>query len=245
MRAQPPFGAVYFDCDSTLSTIEGVDELVAGLDRRTQQELLLLTQRAMEGSLPLGAVYETRLAQIAPNRSALVGVGTRYVDRVVEDAGNVVAALQYLGKHVGIVSGGLLLPVRMLAQTLGIDPANVYAVPLHFHDDGSYRDFDRQCPLWQNGGKIDVLRALPASHRPLVFVGDGVTDLETQGTAADLFVGFGGVVVRQKVKATAQAWIESPSLASLLPLVLTGEELARLADDPRFHLLVHRATATT
>ena len=78
-----------------------------------------------------------------------------------------------------------------------------------------------------------------------MFVGDGVTDLETQGTAADLFVGFGGVVVRQKVKATAQAWIESPSLASLLPLVLTGEELARLADDPRFHLLVHRATATT
>lgn len=245
MAARPPFHAVYFDCDSTLSAIEGVDELTAGLGADAQRELLALTQRAMEGSLPLAEVYETRLSRIAPTRRALDAVGAAYVTNVVADAPLVVAALRSLHKHVGIVSGGLLAPIEVLARHLGIEPANVHAVPVRFTTDGSYRDFDRACPLWKNGGKIEVLRALPAAHRPLAFVGDGATDLETQGTAADLFVGFGGVAVRPKVKAAAEAWIETPSLAPILPLVLTPAELVRLEHNPDFAALTLRARQRT
>lgn len=239
--AAPPFAAVYFDCDSTLATVEGIDELVSGLAPAQQREVLALTQQAMDGTLPLADVYRSRLATIAPSRDALVAVGARYVAAMVPDADGVVQALQHLGKRVGIVSGGLLAPVQALAHHLGVHPSHVHAVPLQFAADGSYLDFDRSCPLWQNGGKVTVLKALPPDHRPLAFVGDGITDLETQGTAADLFVGFGGVAAREKVRTAAQAWFDTPTLAPLLRIVLSPPELARLGAEPRFAPLLSRA----
>lgn len=233
----PPFAAVYFDCDSTLSSIEGVDELLQNLAPELTAEIRLLTEQAMNGTAPLAAIYERRLARIAPSRAMLARVGELYIERAVADAGLVVQALQHLGKHVGVVSGGLLPPVRHLALHLGVPEANVHAVPIRFAADGSYRDFDRSSPLWQNGGKVTVLQALPAAHRPVAFVGDGATDLETQGTAAR-FVGFGGVVARDAVRRGAEFFAAGPGLASVLPFVLDAVERARLAGDPRFSSLV-------
>ena len=113
-------------------------------------------------------------------------------------------------------------------------------MPIEFAADGSYRDFDKSSPLWRNGGKVEVLRALPKSSRPIAFIGDGATDLETQGTA-DLFIGFGGVAVRQTVKANAQAYFATPSLAPLLTFVLTAEERSRLQNKLRFADLLTRS----
>ncbi|MBK8100195.1 MAG: HAD-IB family phosphatase [Planctomycetes bacterium] len=235
----PPFASICFDCDSTLATLEGVDELIALVPAAARADLAALTTAAMEGRLPLAEVYESRLRVLAPTRAQLERVGQAYVDHVVPDARGVVEALQFLGKLVAIVSGGLLDPVQVLARHLGI--TEVHAVPLLFHDDGTYRDFDRRSPLWRNGGKNDVLRSLPASWRPLAFVGDGVTDLETQGIA-DRFVGFGGVVVRPKVQASAECWFATASMAPVLQFVLTEDERQRLATTARFAELLTRAT---
>lgn len=243
MATSPPFASIWFDCDSTLSAIEGIDELVRPLPVAVQQELRQLTERAMNGELPLAEVYERRLAAIAPTRAQVDAIGALYVERVVADAKAVVEALQFVGKQVGIVSGGLLPPVQALARHLGIASECVFAVPLRFAADGRYTDFDRASPLWRNGGKIDVLKAFPAATRPLAFVGDGITDLETQGKAADLFVGFGGVVARPAVKAKAETFVDGPGLAGLLPLVLTAKELASLAANPH-HAALLREGAT-
>ncbi|MEO6598009.1 MAG: HAD family hydrolase, partial [Planctomycetota bacterium] len=208
----PPFAAVYFDCDSTLSAIEGVDELLQFAPSELRADIAELTRQAMDGQKPLAEVYETRLARLAPRREQLDRIGALYVERLVPHARDVVLALRSLGKHVGIISGGLLVPVLHVAHCLGIEPQNVHAVPLHFDAAGNYRDFERSSPLWRNGGKIDVIKNLPPTHRPVAFVGDGITDLETQGTV-DLFVGFGGVVARPVVQQRAQAFVASASLA--------------------------------
>lgn len=235
-----PFAAVYFDCDSTLSAIEGVDELLEFAPPALRQDVAELTRKAMEGDLPLAQVYETRLSLLAPRREQLDRIGRVYCERAVPDAAATVAALRFLGKTVGVISGGLLPPVQALAQHLGIDLAHVHAVPIRFAADGSYESFDRRVPLWRNDGKIEVLRALPAGERPVAFVGDGVTDLETQGTT-DLFVGFGGVAVRQRVKVAAEAWVETPSLAGVLPVVLTPAERRRLRGERAFAPLLSAA----
>jgi phosphoserine phosphatase len=127
--------------------------------------------------------------------------------------------------------------VRILAAHLGIPLANVHAVALLFDDDGGYRDFDRSSPLWRNRGKVEVLAALPAEQRPVLYVGDGVTDLESVGTA-DLFVGFGGVAVRDAVVAGAEAWVEGPGLAAVLEIGLDVEEKRQLESEPRFAGLI-------
>jgi len=226
-----PLAAVYFDCDSTLSSIEGVDELVQWAPAGLQHSIKALTEQAMAGTLPLAEVYELRLPILAPRREQLDRVGELYVTHLVPHAREVVRALQSLGKHVGIISGGLLVAVQHLARHLGIADANVHAVPLVFDAKGAYVDFDRRSPLWRNGGKVEVMRLLPRSHHPLAFVGDGITDAETRGHVAR-FVGFGGVVVRPQVRALADAFVTDQSLLAVLPHVLTAGELRTLAADP-------------
>ena len=242
MARTPPFAAVCFDCDSTLSAIEGVDELTHQLPPEQQGQLLALTQQAMEGSVRLEQVYGSRLQVLAPRRDQLEAVGRLYVERTMPDAALVIRALQSLGKRVAIVSGGLLPAVRVLADHLQIPRGDVHAVDVRFAPDGSYLDFDETSPLARSGGKVAVLRALPPSYRPLCFVGDGATDLETKGTA-DLFVGYGGVAVRPRVQAHADAWFATPSLAPVLRFALTGAERANLRRQPSFAELLARAEA--
>jgi phosphoserine phosphatase len=59
------FDLIFFDCDSTLSAIEGVDELarLKGKEWRVG----LLTQKAMDGDLDLSDVYGKRLKAIRPS----------------------------------------------------------------------------------------------------------------------------------------------------------------------------------
>ncbi len=226
----PPYAAVYFDCDSTLSAIEGVDELAQDPELRAASAAL--TEQAMAGTLPLEEVYGARLRVLAPRREQLERLGALYVARAVPDAKAVIAALQSLGKHVGIVSGGFAQPVGALARHLGVPGANVHAVRLDFAADGGFAGYDESSPLARNGGKADVLRALPEAHHPLAFVGDGITDAETRGHVA-CFVGFGGVVARPAVRANADVWIDAARLAAVLPHVLTRTELEALRADAR------------
>jgi phosphoserine phosphatase len=222
------FAAVYFDCDSTLSAIEGVDELLAFAPAALRDDVLALTHQAMDGTRPLAEVYETRLQLLAPRREQLDRIGELYTARLVPDAQALVDALQFLGKQVGVVSGGLLVPVQHVAR--------------HLDAGGDYVDFDRSSPLWRNGGKIEVLQRLPAAQRPVAFVGDGATDLETQGTV-DLFIGFGGVVARPAVQKGARVFVASPSLAPVLRHVTTAAERQRLAQQERFAPLLSAAKA--
>ena len=228
-----PFQAVYFDCDSTLVGVEGIDELLAHVPAAQREELTRLTAAAMDGTMPLATIYEQRLAALAPSRALLEEARRVYCNSLVPDAAKVVRALQHLGKTVGIVSGGLAIPVRGLAELLGIEPSFVHAVELSFDADGNYEDFVRAGELWRNGGKPRLMERLAATRRPVAFVGDGVTDLETQ-PVVDRFIGFGGVEARPKVRAEAEFFVDSKGLAPVLPLLLTDAEFQTLLATAEF-----------
>ena len=232
-----PFSAVYFDCDSTLSSIEGVDELLQFADPALRQDIAALTEQAMNGTLPLADVYESRLSKLAPTSDQLTEIGDHYVRNLVPDAKETIMALQALGKHVGIVSGGLLIPVQLVAQHLDVPLDHVHAVPILFSADGRYLDFDRDSSLWQNGGKVPIVKEAPDHHKPMAFVGDGITDLETKPYVGR-FVGFGGVVARAVVRDGADCWVATKSLAGILPFVLTDKEIETLRDSDRFRALL-------
>ena len=50
-----------------------------------------------------------------------------------------------------------------------------------------------------------------------MMVGDGSSDLATQ-SVVDLFIGYGGVIARDKVKAESDVFVQNLSLAVILPL---------------------------
>lgn len=222
MTAARPFRSVFFDCDSTLSSLEGIDEL-ARLRPGLFAEVVALTDAAMDGRRSLETVYGERLRLIAPTRAEVEALGARYVETLVPGAREVITALHRLGKTVGVVSGGLRPAVLHVARALGVRDEHVHAVDLHFDAAGNYQTFDEASPLARAGGKRELMATLPSDQRPCAFVGDGSTDLETRGTV-DLFVGFGGVVRRAQVQAGADAYVSEPGLHRILDLVLTASE---------------------
>lgn len=213
------FATVVFDCDSTLSAVEGIDEL-AGEHRA---EIEALTEEAMRGLVPLEDVYGRRLALVRPGRARVIELGKRYIDELVPDARETVAALHAEGVAVRIISGGLKPAVLMMASHLGIPAEAVDAVNVHFSDDGSYAGFDQATPLARSGGKRTVIESWTARvARPLMLVGDGATDQEAQ-PSVDLFVAFAGVVFRAGVVKAADTVIRERSLAPVVPLALGGQ----------------------
>lgn len=213
------YRTVIFDCDSTLSALEGIEELAAG----HRQEVESLTDAAMRGEVPLEEVYGRRLALIRPNRSAVESLIPRYIDGLVDDAAATVAGLRHAGIDVRIISGGLLPAVRGLARHLGVPDHAVAAVPLRFGDDGDFAGFDEAAAPARAGGKAEVVRGWKAGAAPIpgpvMFVGDGATDLEARGEV-ELFVAYAGVVARPDVVAAAPVVVRSRSLAPILPLAL-------------------------
>lgn len=219
MRPLKRMSLVVFDCDSTLTAIEGIDEL----GEACREEIRSLTDLAMRGVVPLEAVYGRRLDLIRPDRTLVEQIARRYVDQLVPDAEAVVAALRAEGITVRILSGGLLPAVAAVADALHIAREDVAAVDLRFEPDGRYAGFDSASPLARARGKCDVLERWRRSHDgPVMLVGDGATDLEAAG-AVDVFVAYAGVVERSAVVEGADAVIRSLSLAPVLPLALGGD----------------------
>lgn len=210
---------VFFDCDSTLASIEGIDELAAlrGAD------VAAWTAAAMAGEIPLDAVFRKRLETIAPTAGDLEQVVGLYWGNRLPDAADTVAALQESGIACHVISGGLYPAVAPFAEMLGFDPDAIHAVPFPRSEQPLTTAIDTACahPLARDGGKPEVIaqvcsRLAIAPERAML-VGDGASDLEAS-SGIGLFVGFGGFVTRAKVRDQAAVFLHEPSLAPILPI---------------------------
>ncbi len=233
-----PFGRVVFDCDSTLSEIEGIDELAAMSG--AAYEVAEMTRQAMGGAIPFEEVFSRRLDQIKPTRKQLAGVGKLYTATVVEDAVAVTAALAHLGIEVRLVSGGYREALLPLADHLGVDPSRLHANELCFDDEGQYTGFNADNPLCRSGGKTEVLRQLP--HHSTLFTGDGASDVEVS-KHVELFVGYGGIEKRGLVHEAAPVYLHGESMAPLLVMAAGLEGCRVLLQDAYFRPLVIKGMA--
>lgn len=207
---------ICFDCDSTLSAIEGIDELARVRGPEVFARVEAQTREAMDGKIPVEAVFGRRLELIRPRQADIAAIGRQYLEQIEPTAVATITALKAAGWTPVIVSGGFRPIIAPLAAHLGV--TRVEAVDLYFDAAGNYTGYDEAYPTTRSGGKPEVMRMLRAELHPsrLVMVGDGVSDLETK-PEVDLFVGFGRYVVRDKVRAGAPAFIRS--LAELIPLL--------------------------
>ena len=67
----PSYATVVLDCDSTLSDMEGIEELAS----EHREEVARLTDAAMRGELPLEQVYGRRLDLVRPGRARMEALG--------------------------------------------------------------------------------------------------------------------------------------------------------------------------
>ncbi len=209
------FDIICFDCDSTLSKIEGIDELAkhVGLG----EELAELTNAAMNGIVPLEAVYEKRLVLIQPKQADIDALAQQYIAEIVDGVTDVFATLQAQGKTVHIISGGLRQAILPLAAYLNVPDDCVHAVDIYFNEDGSYKDYERASPLARTGGKADIVSQIKGQYT-IAVIGDGKTDMEAKQAGA-FVIGFGGVVDRAIVRELADVYVAESDLTAVLTYI--------------------------
>jgi phosphoserine phosphatase len=218
---------IFVDCDSTLSAIEGIDELARARGPEIFGEVAALTDAAMNGEVPLDEVFGRRMAIIRPTRTMADRVAIRYVERVLPGMNELVSGLQAKGWLTVILSGGFAPLIGPLAHALGIE--HVEAVPLYFDEHGDYAGYGEDFPTTRGEGKNEVIREWKQAMLPerVVMMGDGVSDLETK-PEVDMFIGFGGVVARERVRRGADHWVAGAvDAAALLKVIESGPDRLR------------------
>jgi len=224
-QLQTPIDAILFDCDGTLSTIEGIDELARKNGVEDIVESLTAAAMSKLGMNP--EIYQRRLDLVYPTQQQVLALGHDYFAHKVPDLVEVIEVLKRLNKSIYIISAGLYPAVRIFAGLLKIPSQNIFAVPIEFDAQGLYLDFDRASPLVYSTGKRNIVSELKIQHAEIAYIGDGLNDL----VAADLvtrFIGYGGAFYRENIAAQCQYYISSSSISPILPLVLTKSEFEKL-----------------
>jgi len=227
-----PLDAIIFDCDGTLSQIEGINYL-AELSGVAEQ-VKALTEQAMAHTGVTQALYFQRISRVRPSRAQALTLAEAYFSRVSPDLIYVIAALQKLGKVLFVVSAGINPSVKGFAQALGIPENRVYAVDVQFDEDGQYASYDQQSPLTTTSGKSLIIERLKAQFPNVMLVGDGMNDVEASQSVSR-FVGYGGAYYREKIAKLSPFYIKCASMLPVLALALTKEEASQLPADLQSH----------
>ncbi len=231
------FTNVIFDCDSTLATIEGIDEL-AKMCGKTD-EISALTDAAMNGSIDLVEVYEKRMQLLAPTREQIVALKQDYKSSTIAGAVPLLDMLDEVDINRFIVSGGLADAVVEYGVWLGFDPKSVFAVK---------STYDPLAESWWSGntekymasttpdltatvgkGYVVESQILPKSPGRTCLIGDGSSDLAAKDSV-DLFICYTGVVARPNVVALADVVV--PNYECLAAVTLGPETLATFTTGP-------------
>ncbi len=212
---------LFADCDSTLSSIEGIDELAQLKGPGLFARIAALTTDAMEGRITIASVFARRLDLIQPTRADAETVARHYVETLEPHVAEAFAGIRALGWEIIILSGGFRNAIRPLAAGLGVE--RVEAVDLYFDDKGNYAGHDTAYPTTRNGGKPEVIAAVLAANpgSRAVMIGDGMSDAEAKAPgAASAFIAYTRVARREKAVARADAhtadWREVPALLERL-----------------------------
>lgn len=199
---------VCFDVDSTVCQDEGIDVLADFLGVSSQVKEW--TNKAMGGDVTFQQALSARLEIIKPSIQSITKFNQSHKPLLTEGIRTLIEKLKSRNCAVYLVSGGLQEIIEPVARILSINKDHIYANRIKYFYNGEYAGFDENQPTSRSQGKPKVCDMLKKKHgyKNLVMIGDGATDMEAS-PPADAFIGFGGNVVREKVKNGAKWFVDS------------------------------------
>lgn len=198
--------AVCFDVDSTVIAEEGIDVLADYLGKGP--EVAELTRQAMDGDTKFQDALQMRLDLLKPSKAKIETLLKEQPLILTEGIADLMKSLQSKNVDVYLVSGGFRIMIEPVAETLNIPIKNIVANHILFDEEGEYTGFDKNEPTSRDMGKPKALEQIKAAqnYETMVMVGDGATDAQAKPPAKS-FIGFGGVVEREAVKAKADWFV--------------------------------------
>lgn len=170
------------------------------------EEVAAWTARAMNGGVKFEDALAARLQIIQPSKQDVEACLINHPFQLTPGIQDLIQALQERSIHVYLVSGGFRQMIEPVAAILDIPKERIYANRLLFNTSNNYEylGFDTAEPTSADQGKPKALRHIKqkGNYNVMVMVGDGATDAQAK-PPANSFIGFGGVVERESVKASA------------------------------------------
>lgn len=193
------------DFDSTIVTLESLDELAAiALEGRPDRDEVLarirsITDRGMDGSLPIDQSLSQRLALLRFDRAMVARLVDRLHGAISPSLRLHADELRRGAERVWVVTSGFHEWIDPVVEALGIDRSHVCANRLLWSEHGMSLGLDPSSELAAPGSKPRAVRALRLVGR-VIAVGDGITDWEIRGDgAADEFIAFTETIARAPV----------------------------------------------
>jgi len=201
--------AVCFDVDSTVITSEGIDDLAAYLG--CGEKVAELTAQAMGGSMPFHEALALRLSAMKPSKAQLYDMLEKEPLHLTPGVADLISTLHANKQDVYFVSGGFRQMIEPVAAQVNVSKERIFANTFLWDSEGNFTSHLDSEPTSRAGGKAKVVADLKAKHgyKTVVMIGDGATDMEARDIegGADAFIGFGGIAVREKVKAGADWFV--------------------------------------
>lgn len=203
------------DFDSTVTQVEGLDELAAiALKGQADgaeivKKIKALTDAGMSGEISFSEALKSRIELLKANKSHIEilidFLNTKISDSFLRNK----SFLKEYNADIYIVSSGFKEFILPITQSLGLKDENVYANTFTFDKEGNITGVDQSNVLAQTGGKIKLMESLKFEGHVSV-IGDGYTDFEIKKAGfADRFYAFTENVERPKVVAEADFAIKS------------------------------------
>ncbi len=203
------------DFDSTITKVEGLDQLAAIALAQSPdgdkivQQIKELTDAGMNGELSLTESLSKRMSLLNANKRHVDALVVFLLENVSESFERNKKFLKEYADHILVVSSGFKDFIVPVIEHLGLKPENVYANTFTYNENGDITGVDNTNVLSQTGGKIKLVQSLNL-HAHVSVIGDGFTDYEIkQNGLADRFYAFVENVERQKVIDVADFAIKS------------------------------------
>ena len=197
---------VFFDLDSTICSTEGLNELAQF--KNIGKEVEKITLQTMEGDLSFREAFPGKVRLIAPSIDDIDRMTEMYFENISPGFQESVDSLKSFGYEIGVISGNFQRAISPIAERFDLNLNYIFGTEIEHHEDRSFKHFNPDQLLVRDDGKDCVIRSLRGEKtiEQIIFVGDSYGDM-LAGREADLFIGYGGAVVRDRVREEAQHYV--------------------------------------
>lgn len=131
----------------------------------------------MSGELSFSEALSQRLSLLKASKSHIDALVTYLHDNISDSFLRNKSFLEEYSENILVVSSGFKEFIIPIIESLGLNPANVYANTFEFDPEGNITGCDQNNVLAQTGGKIKLMESLKLDAHVSV-IGDGFTDYE-------------------------------------------------------------------
>ncbi len=204
-----------FDFDSTLVSVEGLDELfersLDGLPDREERVARFreITDKGMAGEISAESSLERRLQLLDVDRPLIERVADGIRMSLSPSVDRNRDFFRDQGDRIHVISGGFEELIAPTLHRLGISRNRLHAHRFRFDEGEKVVGIDPDTAMGR-GGKPEALKRLSLDPSRVWVIGDGVTDLELKALGlADRFVAYTEVRHREPVVRGADHIVRS------------------------------------